>query len=462
MVLVSILVLFYTNIFSQTKSGHIKVYFNHPVNTLVSTGTNAVYLNNKIADTLVSYINKAKYTIDIAIYNFSTGTTMTPVITALNNAYLNRGVVVRYINNGSSNNYAAASLNAGIKRLSSPTSSNYGIMHDKFMIVDANSATASDAFVWTGSTNWDTEQFNSDVNNVIVIYDKPLAQAYTAEFNEMWGSTTSTPNATNAKFGPDKTDPLSTHTFTIDGKTVELYFSPTDGVNNHILTVINSANSQLFFGVYTFTETNDANAIVAKNNGGVYCAGIMDQYSNTYTPYTTLSTALGNNFKEYIQSNSIYHNKFVIVDPCNTSSDPTVLTGSHNWTSSADTKNDENTLIIHDATIANIYYQSFYQNFSDLGGTLTACPSGIHDNFQSNYDFLVFPNPANNVITIKNVQDFSFDFTVYDMTGKNVLVQHVNANSEINQLVNNLEDGIYMIIAKSNKNVSSQKLFIQH
>jgi hypothetical protein len=60
------------------------------------------------------------------------------------------------------------------------------------------------------------------------------------------------------------------------------------------------------------------------------------------------------------------------------------------------------------------------------------------------------------------VQDFSFDFTVYDMTGKNVLVQHVNANSEINQLVNNLEDGIYMIIAKSNKNVSSQKLFIQH
>jgi len=386
---------------------------------------------------------------------------MTPVINALNNAYLNRGVVVRYINNGSSNNYAAASLNADIKRLSSPTSSSYGIMHDKFMVVDANSTNAADAFVWTGSTNWDTEQFNSDYNNIVVVFDQPLAQAYTAEFNEMWGGTGSSPNTTNSKFGPDKTDPLSTHTFTIGGKTVELYFSPTDGVNNHILSTINSANSQLFFGVYTFTETNDANAIVTRHNSGVYCAGIMDQYSESYTPITTLSTALGNNFKEYVQSNSIYHNKFVIVDPCNTASDPTVLTGSHNWTSSADTKNDENTLIIHDATTANIYYQSFYQNFYDLGGTLTPCTTSIAEEpWQANQDFLVYPNPANNNLFIELSDYKNSTLEIRNTVGQ--VLQNIAVNDSKTQIsVNDLASGIYFVIIKNDKRNEVRKIIIQ-
>ncbi len=57
------------------------------------------------------------------------------------------------------------------------------------------------------------------------------------------------------------------------------------------------------------------------------------------------------------------HHKYLIVDNSDRSSDPLVLTGCHNWSSSAELRNDENTLIVHDATIANIYYQEFSERF---------------------------------------------------------------------------------------------------
>ncbi len=36
-----------------------------------------------------------------------------------------------------------------------------------------------------------------------------------------------------------------------------------------------------------------------------------------------------------------------------------VITGSHNWSSSAENVNDENTVIVHDPRVANLYHQEF-------------------------------------------------------------------------------------------------------
>lgn len=47
------------------------------------------------------------------------------------------------------------------------------------------------------------------------------------------------------------------------------------------------------------------------------------------------------------------HNKFCIID------DHITLTGSYNWTASADLKNDENLLIIESKEIARIYKEQF-------------------------------------------------------------------------------------------------------
>ncbi len=351
-------------------SGKIAVYFNNPVNISVSTGVNAIYLNDAFADTIIAYINRAKYSIDIAQYDYNQSGSYSNIATAVNNAYA-AGKKVRWIYDGSQPNTGIALLTAGIQTLASPTTSAYNIMHNKFIIIDANSTDPNDAIVSTGSEDWGVTQLNTDNNNLLFIQDSSLAHVYLNEFNMMWGDTGTAPNTTLSKFGPYKTD-LGQHIFHIGGKLVELYFSPSDGTDNHIRSTIQSANTDLYFGVYDFTVAADADSIVARKNAGVYVAGIVDQYSNTGAAYPILTGALGSSMKTYVNSTLVYHNKMVLVDPSNACSDPTVLTGSHNWTTSANTKNDENTLIIHNDTIANIYYQAFYAEYAALGGSLTA------------------------------------------------------------------------------------------
>ena len=79
-----------------SSNGWIKVYFNHPVNNSVSNGVNAIYLNQTIDDTLVRYIDSAKYSVDVAVYNYSQSASIADISGAINSAY-NRGVKIRWI-----------------------------------------------------------------------------------------------------------------------------------------------------------------------------------------------------------------------------------------------------------------------------------------------------------------------------------------------------------------------------
>ena len=442
-----------TNPFSKK----IICYFNHPVDNSVSTGINAIYLNKTLDDTLIAYINRAKYSIDVAVYNFAENSTISSISDAINNAYA-RGVKIRWIYNGSSSNSGLANLNSNIPTLASPTGSGYNIMHNKFMIIDANTANENDPIVWTGSSNWDPEQFNSDANNIIIFQSQALAKAYTTEFNQMWGDSGMTPDLVNSKFGAFKSD-ITPHNFNIGGVHVEQYFSPEDSTNKHIIEAINSANTELYFGVYTFTDSPDADSIVKKINEGIYVSGIMDQYSQAFSAYATLNPIMGNSLKIYAQTNSIYHNKFMIVDECDTNSDPLTLTGSHNWTISANTKNDENTVIIHDAKIANIYYQAFSKDFSDLGGSLSpqCIPNSVEEISDKKENLLLYPNPESNELTIQlNEASEKYFFEIYNSLGQKLMNGTFFGNTQkIN--ISNLTNGIYILVLSNNKKQYSQK-----
>lgn len=452
-IIVFIVQLFPNNVYGQK----IKTYFNQPVNNNVSTGVNAIYLNQTMDDTLVAYINRAKFTLDIAVYNYSSSSLIADIAGAVNAAY-NRGVIVRWIYDGASSNTGLSTLNTSIPTLASPTGTNYNIMHNKFMIVDANSTNLNDPIVWTGASNWGSNQFNSDYNNTIVIQDKNLALAYTTEFNEMWGSTTTTPNLILSKFGSFKSD-NTPHFFTIEGKTVELYFSPSDGTTSKIIQAINSANHSMYFGIYTFTENDISNVIIPKIQQGIYTLGIIDDFSVGYTPVTDLSPIMNSNLIIYNQNNS-YHNKYLIVDPCNPNSDPLVLTGSHNWSGAANTNNDENTLIIHDDTIANVYYQSFHKDFTDAGGTITPC-SVIAANEEVLNSSLVriSPNPSNGVFNIETSSLDVVSISILNMEGKIIFNQPYD-NGSLNI---ELDNGMYLItMTTKNGKVICKKLIIEN
>jgi phosphatidylserine/phosphatidylglycerophosphate/cardiolipin synthase-like enzyme len=271
--LIYLILIYIFVVYTSYAGNRIKVYFNKPVDVSVSTGVNAVYLNSCMADTLVAYINRSKYTLDIAVYSYTQGS-YANIATAVNNAY-SRGVRVRWIYDSSMSNTGVALLNPAINTLSHPTTT--GIMHCKFAIIDGRSSDPDDAFVWTGSPNWTTNNFNTDFNNIVIVQDSGLAHAYLGQFNHMWGDTGLAPNVTLSKFGPAKGD-LGRHLFTVDGNLVEVYFSPSDSTNNKIQATINTANKDLYFAMYAFTHNANASLIMSRHSGGVYVAGINDNF----------------------------------------------------------------------------------------------------------------------------------------------------------------------------------------
>lgn len=383
-----------TYITQSTSSGDIIVYFNRAVDHTVSTGTNAIQLDHAIDDTLIKYIDRAKESIDFTIYNFN-NTNISNISTALNTAH-SRGVVVRVIYDSEAANTGIDELDAGIGRLPDTDGiyPDYGIMHNKFVVFDANATDPDDSFVWTGATNFTDGQINTDPNNVIIIQDQSLAISYQMEFNEMFGSSGASPDAGNAKFGPDKTD-NTPHEFIIDGKRVESYFSPSDGTTARILDVIRSTESDLSIATMLITRSELGYAISDQAGVGVDTKVMVNTDANcTPTVVGTLTDALGVNFVKMGES-GIMHHKYMIADQSNPTSDPMVLTGCHNWSSSAEIRNDENTLIIHDAEIANIYYQEFVERFSH-GQLIVSAPDCSNDYTTTNKGISVTTNVVEN------------------------------------------------------------------
>lgn len=364
---------------AAAQNPNIRCYFNHPVNNTISTGMNAVYLNGKFPDTIAAYINRAKYSIDIALYNYtaSSGSNVAKIATAVNNA-IARGVVVRWLYNGTSAtaNSGLALLNAQVHTAPSANYNNY-IMHNKFMVIDVNSPDSTEAVAQTGSYNWSDFQTTGDYNNIIFIRNRQVALAFYNEFNKMWGGTAALPDTNAAKFSTFKTASAQT-SFNVNGTPVQVYFSPKDSLGSKLQRSINTANFDLFFSIYAFTDFSISNDIKNRYNSGITVKGIMDEFNVNNNAYNNLLPVLGSNMIVF-SGTDFYHNKTMLVDPLNPSSDPQVFTGSFNWTAAGQYSNDENAVVIHDAVIANQYYQSLCKNFTDLGGTpcvASPCPSG--------------------------------------------------------------------------------------
>jgi len=366
----------------SASTGNMKVYFNTPVDNSYSSGVNAIYLAQSVDDTLINYINRAKYSIDLTMYNFN-NQGISNVSDALK-AAANRGVVVRVIGCGTTANLGIDELaGSAVHVLVGPNSSNRtGIMHNKFILFDTESANANEPLVWTGSTNLTDGQINLDANNVIIIQDQSLARAYKIEFEEMWGSTGANPDPVKARFGFTKKN-NTPHEFKINGKRVECYFSPTDGVNAEIVQDINTTSNDLSIATMLITRNEMADAIKARKEAGAAVNVLTNSESNNgATVNTILEAALGTHYAFDDVTNGIMHNKYMVVDQDAPASDPLVLTGSHNWSAAADNDNDENTLVVHDATIANIYYQNFVKRFVDNNGVLlelTGPPTAVDD-----------------------------------------------------------------------------------
>lgn len=99
---------------------------------------------------------------------------------------------------------------------------------------------------------------------------------------------------------------------------------------------------------------------------------------------------------------------------------------------------------------------NFYLDDINIGYNLT----GTDENFTEN-KFQIYPNPSNNVVTLKFNKSIERAISIYDLNGKNIYNTTCSSN-ELSIDISTIENGIYFIQTKENYEINTQKLIVQH
>ena len=436
---------------ASNSSGTMRVYFNHGIDGSYSNGSYPTNTTGAaIEAAIISRINNAQSTIDFSVYNIN----RTSIVEALTNAH-NNGVIVRYIADDETANLALENSSPPFSVLKGNPGS--PLMHNKFIIIDADSE--MDSWVASGSTNLTANNIADDYNNFILIQDQALAKAYTMEFEEMWGSSDPTPGIFTITFGENKAD-NTPHLFNINGVTVESYFSPSDNTTSKIINALNTADSDIEIAMLTFTKNELGTAVRDAHDDGIDVRVIIDNINDQGSEYDFLL----DQGVDVIDDNQTLqtHHKYAIIDATNPGSDPIVVTGSHNWSASAEDRNDENTLIIHDADIANIFLQEFEALWcaSTNGVDCITAVEGIEiEGFEVNLS----PNPATDFaianMEISNASDLTI--VLLDMNGRilqSSFLKNVQGTVKEEIVVNGMPSGMYAVMFKVGEQITTRQL----
>lgn len=398
-----------------------------------------------VRERIVQLINDASYTLDICVYNNNS----LEITAAIINAKL-RGVRVRYITDVSTSNSALGSnIPFTVLRLS-PSK---GIMHNKFILKDA--LVPNKAEMMTGSMNLTNSGIDEDANNVFLFKNYVITSIYLKEFEEMWDSSTDVPGP-DPKSGSAKRD-NTMHHVNIVGKDFEIYFAPSDSTQAHIQQSLATTDHSLRFAMYTFTNDEITNQLISVGQIHNDFLGIVDNIGTSRRSLSLLNAAGLNVIEHY--PDPLLHHKYAIIDAGVDTSDPIVITGSFNWTFSAENYNDENTIIIHDAEIAKLFQAEFYSRFCEL--VPGDCSALKNRNLSSDDPIasVVIQQPTDlNEIFKKYGLNMDYYF-IYNAEGRPIIFQTSEAGKlDSEYQLNNLPGGIFYLILGNKKSKKIIKL----
>lgn len=453
-----------------SSTGTIRAYFSKQVDPSVAIWDTANVVD--ISQKFINRIDSSKFSIDIALYSLK-GTVGQRVADALLNAKA-RGVKIRMIvENDNANTTPIASLkNNNVPLITDAfdfVNAGRGLMHNKFAIFDYRDASSSaDDWIWTGSWNATDPGNYNDAQNAVEIQDRTLALAYTVEFNEMWGSDSDTPDQQNSRFGMRKRD-NTPHRFNVKGIPIALYFSPSDQTALHIKEELDRATSSVNIAMLTLTRSDLAQELVTLKSSSVKVRVILDNNTDTGTQFPFLQA---NGIDIRLKGTAItglLHHKYAIIDADKASTESRVITGSYNWTNSAETVNSENTLIIFDRQIANEFLQEFKSRYIEAGGSDAI--TGISEN-KINQEISAFelkqnyPNPFNPSTTIefRLLEDSYLDIDVYNILGQKIaklIGGFLKAGAhQITFDARQLPSGIYFYTMRAGNHVYQRKMIL--
>jgi phosphatidylserine/phosphatidylglycerophosphate/cardiolipin synthase-like enzyme len=140
------------------------------------------------------------------------------------------------------------------------------------------------------------------------------------------------------------------------GQQWQVYFSPRGGCTDAVVSAVDRARTTLHVQAYSFSSHRITRAIIAAQARGVKVAVILDK-SNELEPHSDLPALVAARVPTWIDTTrGIAHNKIMIIDG------ETVITGSFNFTWSAEKYNAENLLVIRDKALAERYEANFQEH----------------------------------------------------------------------------------------------------
>ena len=135
----------------------------------------------------------------------------------------------------------------------------------------------------------------------------------------------------------------------ISQESIQVHFSPGGSPTAAIVKTLDNASKSVLVQAYSFTSAPIAAALKRAHDRGIVVNVILDksQRSERYTSATFLRNT---GISVWIdRSHAIAHNKVMIID------ENIVITGSFNFTKSAEERNAENLMIINSRQIAGEY-----------------------------------------------------------------------------------------------------------
>lgn len=217
-----------------------------------------------------------------------------------------------------------------------------GRMHNKFVVIDRQE-------VWTGSMNLSVKGVYFHDNNLVRINSPIMADDFMVEFEEMF---------VEDRFGPGSPANTTNPVFSNNGFQLETYFSPEDSPSRRIIELIDGAENNIYFMAYSFTSNDIADALIEQAQRGVAVRGVFDRgqtRANAGTEFTKMRAA-GIDVRLDGNKNKMHH-KVMIID------EQVVITGSYNFSLSAERINDENVIVLHNRDIAGKFLDEFERVF---------------------------------------------------------------------------------------------------
>lgn len=228
------------------------------------------------------------------------------------------------------------------------------LMHSKYVIRDSHTEGGA---VLMGSTNFTDDAWTRQDNNVLILESPQLCVYYETDFNELWANANIYNTGVN-DFG----------TISRDGLNADIAFSPGEGrrIDAEIAQMILNANVSIHIASMVITSDTILNALSQVLDAGrVPVRGIFDGPEMKTSEEAMMKSARSATKVQQIEQlrqvlvakrstpftehgvHNFMHNKLIVADDV-------VLTGSHNFSLSAE-HNAENAILIRDGNLAEKY-----------------------------------------------------------------------------------------------------------